>query len=106
MTGLSTTLPQNLRALMEEGRVDQALAELSHCEIGAREPDRGITALHITPCPDELVRRLVERGEDINAADPARRATHWGKKYNAITYALRGGENYRLQSCSRSSIGR
>lgn len=69
MTGLSTTLPQNLRALMEEGRVDQALAELSHCEIGAREPDRGITALHITPCPDELVRRLVERGEDINAAD-------------------------------------
>ena len=40
----------------------------------------------------------MERGEDINAADPARRATHWGKKYNAITYALRGGENYRLQS--------
>ena len=159
MTGLSTTLPQNLRALMEEGRVDQALAELSHCEIGAREPGRGITALHITPCPDELVRRLVERGEDINAADrygrrplheracwahkdqiglllelgaevdapdkdgrtplhaaaeglclpavdallaagadPARCATRWGKKYSAITYALRGGENYRLQS--------
>ena len=40
----------------------------------------------------------MERGEDINAADPARRATHWGKKYNAITYALRGGENYRLHS--------
>lgn len=76
MTGLSTTLPQNLRALMEEGRVDQALAELSHCEIGAREPGRGATALHITPCPDELVRWLVERGEDINAADPARRAIH------------------------------
>ena len=69
MTGLSTTLPQNLRALMEEGRVDQALAELSHCEIGAREPGRGATALHITPCPDELVRRLVDRGEDVNAAD-------------------------------------
>lgn len=158
MAGLSTTLPQNLRALMEEGRVDQALAELSRCEIGARE-GRGATALHITPCPDELVRRLVERGEDINAADdhgrrplheracwahkdqiglllelgaevdapdkngrtplhaaaeglcppavdallaagadPSRRATRWYKKYNAITFALRGGANHQLPS--------
>ena len=158
MAGLSTTLPQNLRALMEEGRVEQALAELSHCEIGARE-GRGATALHITPCPDELVRRLVERGEDINAADdhgrrplheracwahkdqiglllelgaevdapdehgrtplhiaaeglcppavdafltagadPSRRATRWYKKYNAITFALRGGANHQLPS--------
>ena len=84
MAGLSTTLPQNLRAPMEEGRVEQALAELSRCEIGARE-GRGATALHITPCPDELVRRLVERGEDINAADDhGRRPLHeracWARK--------------------------
>ena len=26
------------------------------------------------------------------------KTTRWGKKYSAITYALRGGESYRLQS--------
>jgi len=30
--------------------------------------------------------------------DPAQRATHWGKKYSAITFALRGGANHQLPS--------
>lgn len=63
-------LPDDLPDLLRRGKIDEAKAVISRREVGARLDDwTKPTALHLPDCPDEIVRWLVERGEDINAED-------------------------------------
>lgn len=63
-------LPDDLPDLLRRGKIDEAKAVISRREVGARLDDwTKPTALHLPDCPDEIVRWLVERGEDVNAED-------------------------------------
>ena len=70
MPQLSNILPAGIADLLASGDLEKISADLSHCQVGAREDDYyQKSLLHFTPCPDEVVKWLVERGEDINAED-------------------------------------
>ena len=96
MTRLRKTLPDGISDLLSGGDLEQISTALSRCEIGARSRDYSrITVLHLTPCSDEVVRWLVERGEDINAEDRfGNRPLHCrvvGKEYRQIPLLLELG---------------
>lgn len=96
MARLRKTLPGGISDLLSGGDLEQISTALSRCEIGARSRDYSrITVLHITPCSDEVVRWLVERGEDINAEDRfGNRPLHCrvvGKEYRQIPLLLELG---------------
>lgn len=96
MVRLRKTLPDGISDLLSGGDLEQISTALSRCEIGARSRDYSrITVLHLTPCSDEVVRWLVERGEDINAEDRfGNRPLHCrvvGKEYRQIPLLLELG---------------
>ncbi|VEG25698.1 ankyrin repeat domain-containing protein [Actinomyces howellii] len=64
------TLPATMAEILARGDIEEVAAALARCETGARMPTAlRESVLHLTPCPDTVVRWLVERGEDVNAAD-------------------------------------
>lgn len=63
------TLPSNFYELVRNGDESAIWQALEACEIGAYDSKFSLrTALHYG-LPNELVRRLIQRGEDINARD-------------------------------------
>ncbi|MDO4242618.1 MAG: ankyrin repeat domain-containing protein [Actinomyces sp.] len=70
MPRLRKTRPATMGELLVRGDVEEIAAALARCETGARMPTAlKESVLHLTPCSDAIVRWLVGRGEDVNAAD-------------------------------------
>jgi ankyrin repeat protein len=63
------TLPKDFAKLIEAGDLDALTAVFDSCEVDARGGYAKHTALAFPQCPDELARRLVAGGLDVDAAD-------------------------------------
>lgn len=71
MSELSATLPDGLDRLIGNGETEEVKALIARCEVGARTESYSETALHLSSLSlhPELFHWLIERGEDVNAAD-------------------------------------
>lgn len=63
------TLPSDFSTKCGQCSLDELIQIFDHCALDATHGFDNQTALHLTCCPDELVRWLVEQGADINAPD-------------------------------------
>ena len=83
-------LPKDFEQLLEQGNLADLQAVFATCDVNARGGSSKHTAPAFNECPDELVRWLVDQGNDLSAEDiygetPLHaRAGHWQGRLDVL----------------------